>query len=349
MPEIKATSRTSIGIKLTGEGGKLNYYEGKIKGTKTEIKAVEGATAYIIPTGYMDKIETIEENGIIYRVSYLSNEAAVTLTMDGKTTSYLSLLDALEKVPSDGREAIITMQTDETLKEIAKIYNGQNITIDLNGHTITRTEDIDRYLYTFINNGTLVLKDSTETKQGKVQAIATKDVTTYAVYNMEDGDLTIDGVTLFASINTSSNSKNYYGLYNIATVKVKFYEGKIYGENAKSVQTYLNLEKVETLENKYMHQGLEKIDEITYKTNYISDTPVVTLTINGETTGYSTIHDAINNIQDNTEATIKMEADEELFRYIDIPRDRNIILDLNGKTITVNKLKNGWRILYKSK
>ncbi len=334
-PEIKAISRTSTGIKLTGNGGKLNYYDGKIKGTTSTIKSVEGATSYKIPAGYMDKIEIVEENGLTYKSSYLSNEIAVTLNMDGKTTEYLSIIDALEKIPADGREAIITVNSDETIREIIKIYNGQNITINLNGHTIKRVEEKNNAVYAIINNGKLILKD--ETNQGRIEAIAQKDVVTYALYNMESGDLTIDGVTLFASISEENSTENYYGLYNKAD-KIRFYDGKIYGKNiiwnnGEYEKTYLNPENVEMLENSYLHQGIEEVNSISYKINYVSSMPTVTLTVGEKTTGYSSIQLAIDAIKDSEEAIIKMEENEELFEHINIPKERNITLDLNGKTI----------------
>ena len=66
---------------------------------------------------------------------------------------------------------------------------------------------------TLINNGTLTIKDTSAEQTGTIQAIASEDVTTYAVYNYTDGTLTIDGVKLFATVNIENRQKYGYGLY----------------------------------------------------------------------------------------------------------------------------------------
>ena len=83
----------------------------------------------------MDKIEIVEENGLTYKSSYLSNEIAVTLNMDGKTTEYLSIIDALEKVPSDGREAIITVNSDETKQGRIEAIASTDMTTSMKART----------------------------------------------------------------------------------------------------------------------------------------------------------------------------------------------------------------------
>lgn len=96
-----------------------------MKGTSDSLQLASGAAAYIIPTGYMEKVEKqVEEYGL-YTVSYLSNENTVELTVDGKSERYLTLIDALSRVPKDGRLSKIKMLANDTLMQVAKIYEGQ--------------------------------------------------------------------------------------------------------------------------------------------------------------------------------------------------------------------------------
>ena len=71
---VIATSKSSVGIYLANTEGVLNYCDGIIKGTRTSLYLESGATAYVIPIGYMEKIEKQMMEYGEYTVSYLSNE-----------------------------------------------------------------------------------------------------------------------------------------------------------------------------------------------------------------------------------------------------------------------------------
>ena len=89
----------------------------------------------------------------------------------------------------------ITLSEDLQLTETFTVSEGEEITLDLAGHTITGSADID--YYTIENNGNLTIIDTGETK-GKI--ICLEDNSSCIINNNE---LTVDGVfatSLFATI-----------------------------------------------------------------------------------------------------------------------------------------------------
>ena len=344
-PEIKAKAKNGIGIKLVDGNGRLYYCDGTIKGTSESLWLASGAAAYIIPTGYMEKVEKqIEEYGL-YTVSYLSNENTVELTVDGKTERYLTLTDALSRVPTDGRTSKIKMLANDTLMQVAKIYEGQNIELDLNGYTITRNEAIDGIVYGILNNGTLKITDSKTEKPGKIEAISQEDVKVYAIYNYTSGKLTIENIEIFAK-NAGTNEAFGLDYTASATSVINLGSTKIYRDTLEKDKKYLNPIGVNLLEGKYLKQSTEIVEGITYKVSYGAETPNVSLTVNGTTTYHNSIQQAVNEAPiDGTKGEIKVLANEELYSSISIGANKNIELDLNGKTIIA---KNMVEALYNS-
>lgn len=344
-PEIKAKAKNGIGIKLVDGNGRLYYCDGTIKGTSESLWLASGAAAYIIPTGYMEKVEKqIEEYGL-YTVSYLSNENTVELTVDGKTERYLTLIDALSRVPTDGRTSKIKMLANDTLMQVAKIYEGQNIELDLNGYTITRNEAIDGIVYGILNNGILKITDSKTEKPGKIEAISQEDVKVYAIYNYTSGKLTIENIEIFAK-NAGTNEAFGLDYTASATSVINLGSTKIYRDTLEKDKKYLNPIGVNLLEGKYLKQSTEIVEGITYKVSYGAETPNVSLTVNGTTTYHNSIQQAVNEAPiDGTKGEIKVLANEELYSSISIGANKNIELDLNGKTIIA---KNMVEALYNS-
>lgn len=88
-------------------------------------------------------------DGIYTTVDEAQGDYAVSMTFDNKRAVYESLADALAAAPTDGTEATITLLDNVT--ENVTIAEGQNITLDLNGKTLTNSGDS----HTIYNNGTL--------------------------------------------------------------------------------------------------------------------------------------------------------------------------------------------------
>ena len=338
VPEIKAKAKNGIGIKLVDANGRLYYCDGTIKGTSDSLQLASGAAAYIIPTGYMEKVEKqVEEYGL-YTVSYLSNENTVELTVDGKSERYLTLIDALSRVPKDGRLSKIKMLANDTLMQVAKIYEGQNVELDLNGYTITRNEAIDGVIYAILNNGTLKITDTKTEAPGKIEAISQEDVKVYTVYNYKNGTITLDNVKLFAK-NAGTNEAFGFDYTGDTTSIVNLGTARIYRDTLEKDKKYLNPIGVYLLEGQYLKQDTEMVEGITYKVNYGAETPNVSLTVNGETTYYSSIQQAVNAAPtDGTTGEIKVLVDEELYTGIYLPANKNVTLDLNGKVITARNM-----------
>lgn len=333
IPEIKAKAKNGIGIKLVDANGRLYYCDGTMKGTSDSLQLASGAAAYIIPTGYMEKVEKqVEEYGL-YTVSYLSNENTVELTVDGKSERYLTLIDALSRVPKDGRLSKIKMLANDTLMQVAKIYEGQNIELDLNGYTITRNEAIDGVIYAILNNGTLKITDTKTEAPGKIEAISQEDVKVYAVYNYKNGTITLDNVKLFAK-NAGENEAFGFDYTGDTTSIVNLGNVRIYRDTLEKDKKYLNPIGVYLLEGQYLKQDTEIVEGITYKVNYGAETPNVSLIVNGETTYYNSIQQAVNAAPtDGTIGEIKVLVDEELYTFLNIDSTKNISIDLNGKAI----------------
>ena len=333
IPEIKAKAKNGIGIKLVDANGRLYYCDGTIKGTSDSLQLASGAAAYIIPTGYMEKVEKqVEEYGL-YTVSYLSNENTVELTVDGKSERYLTLIDALSRVPKDGRLSKIKMLANDTLMQVAKIYEGQNVELDLNGYTITRNEAIDGVIYAILNNGTLKITDTKTEAPGKIEAISQEDVKVYAVYNYKNGTITLDNVKLFAK-NAGENEAFGFDYTGDTTSIVNLGNVIIYRDTLEKDKKYLNPIGVYLLEGQYLKQDTEIVEGITYKVNYGAETPNVSLTVNGVVTYYNSIQQAVNAAPtDGTIGEIKVLVDEELYTFLNIDSTKNISIDLNGKAI----------------
>ena len=72
-----------------------------------------------------------------YIVNYLADgEYVATLELNGETTNYLSLFNALAAVPINGTLGKITMYKSVDLYNTLGINAGQNIQLDLNGKEI---------------------------------------------------------------------------------------------------------------------------------------------------------------------------------------------------------------------
>lgn len=326
-PELKATSNRSYGFVNVNENGRINWYDGLIKGNKKAINMSNSMATYNMPAGYFEKTENITEDTREYQIAYLSNEATVELTLNGITNGYKSIFDALDKIPRDGRLGKIKVLSDILLEDTLKIYNGQNVEIDLNGHILTKIENSYSNAYGIKNNGTLRLESTTV--GGEINVISKKNVYVYVIYNYSLGDLIIDNVRLFGKIDLVKPTKAIYGVYG-GTVnnKIKIIEGEIWNT------IFLNTKYVETIDNKYLNQRKETINGIEYKINYISEEPVVKKIYENNVYYYSSLVGAIESVNVNDELSkIIMLKDEEFFSTIEIKESQYIEIDLNGKSL----------------
>jgi hypothetical protein len=158
------------------------------------------------PNQYVEIVLTHFSTVTVKTLDELSEEhVAAIKNADGTFTGYTTLADAIAAVPTNGTETTITMIADvdygNDIKFGATIAAGQNVILDLNGHTIEATRVAESSTTIIKNNGTLKVVDSGSTK-GKLIMHSTVDanpfsVTCNAIYNY--GDVTIDGAHIESS------------------------------------------------------------------------------------------------------------------------------------------------------
>ena len=110
----------------------------------------------------------------LFPIAAFANEGDETPTVD------TSLPPAVEDV--------ITLTKDVTLAAPFIVAQNENVTIDLNGHKITNASG----QHTIVNNGTLIINDSSKNKSGIVDNISHARG---AIYNGVTGNVTLNGGT----------------------------------------------------------------------------------------------------------------------------------------------------------
>ncbi len=111
-------------------------------------------------------------------------------------------------------EAFTAAQEGDTIKilsdvtESVEIAAGKNITLDLNGKTLTNTEDAN----TITNNGTLEIVDSSADKTGKVKNANTSKA---ILFNAGGATATLNGGTF-----ERTEPKTYYAIKNLGTMSI---------------------------------------------------------------------------------------------------------------------------------
>ena len=148
-------------------------------------------------------------------------------------TKYATLADAIAAVPTDGTETTITMIADEAVvgNVGVTVAAGKNITLDLNGHTISQTGPMAGAGYLIKNQGTLTLKDSTDTAKngtgtgkmttssenpdtGDIPSYANNLISNYGTLTIESGNyksFTNAGYASFVVDNYSGGTANIAG------------------------------------------------------------------------------------------------------------------------------------------
>ena len=198
------------------ESGNIYYYDGVIQGKTRAVNTLKEIE---------DNVQIIVSSDSDYDVITLEPATANTVTSNG--TQYTSIYDPV--VNAGTAETTIQLISDVHMVEQVVVASDQNITIDLNGHTLNT-------YFTMQNNGTLKITDSSVEKTGKISSISGTGIqntgtlemlggtisdTGYAIENA--GTLTFDGATL---------SNNTYGIYNSggnATIKSGTISSNTYG------------------------------------------------------------------------------------------------------------------------
>lgn len=187
---------------------------------EVETTTEEGtAWAELTPAEKTEEEEVLSDEGTettegITTVEELNDEASAkeNVFYVDETQENATLSDALKNAGTT--ESTIVLKNDVTGD--FTIAEDQNITLDLNGYTITNTSN-----HTITNNGKLTIKDSSEEKTGTIDNVSHGKAT---VWN--NGTTTLEGGNFIrsqeAGIDADHNGGNsYYTLLNHGTMIVK--------------------------------------------------------------------------------------------------------------------------------
>jgi len=181
-------------------------FEGLV-GVQSPIGEKENAAKVAISAGsFSSKVEdeycapgfTPSEADANGKYTVTVGESKVLLTKaDGSKAAYDTLADAIAAAGADD-----TVKLLDNVKEDVVIPAGANITLDLNGKTLTNVSD-----HTITNNGTLTIKDSVGSG-----VVFNQTSGKSALQNEPGGTVTINGGTLKKDLNIDSN--DYYVITN---------------------------------------------------------------------------------------------------------------------------------------
>lgn len=120
-------------------------------------------------------------------------------------TCFKSFEDAVESI-TDETMTTITLVADSSLKTVPYNITNKNLTLDLNGNALTHTEDGgQRMIYFTADNGnehTIVVKDSSEAKTGRIEKIITNSISfgmAYTIVADKGSTLKLESGTLKSS------------------------------------------------------------------------------------------------------------------------------------------------------
>ena len=142
------------GIYQNNSNGKLNFYDGQVKGKTGTIYG----TITEIATGY----EISKTNGDYYTDILVKSGVEVSVAKIGEVT-YTSIQDAIAACP-EGTQKTITIENNVIATSTITIPQGKDIILDLNGFTIIG-ENVDSVIE---NNGTLTILDGLN-RGGKIE------------------------------------------------------------------------------------------------------------------------------------------------------------------------------------
>ena len=196
----------------------VNIYGGKF-GEDVSVVSVGGGAIYggtfgqsavanAVADGYVFYPDSEDSYAVVAEEDFAINEYCRVQV--GENTYYTSLEEAIENVRSGG---VITVLQDITMSH-AVACGVQNVTLDLNGKTVTIPESFDdKFVVTadktragvairVQNSGSLTLKDSSEEQTGKFDA--TKAAASVNVLSAENATITMVSGTIVVDTNAEA-------------------------------------------------------------------------------------------------------------------------------------------------
>ena len=192
---------------------------------------------------------------------------------------YTSFNDADNDIQEESTVTIDVI-ADADIGEESVLSSNKNITIDLNGHTITMTQSL-------INNANLTIKDSSSNKTGKIININLDTI-------ISNGNITLDGGTI-----ESSTTGKYAIIVNSDNVTLNL--------NSDSHINGKNGIKIDKKYDSIVFNGcdIDLAGYIVYVNNYNSDITIKSGNIS--TTGNDGIYYSLNNSSSSVKGTLSIE------------------------------------------
>ena len=196
----------TYGLYLT-DHAKCNFYDGIIKGSTKAIygKPTDYPEFYSLVLSEDEKVATLGISGTFEQVAVMNG------------IYYDSLQEAINATGT--AKSTIKLEKDLVLLEKLTIANTQDVTIDLNGHSIV-TVDTD---YTVLNNGTLTIIDTVEENESSEQVSKIQNHIGIAIHNSGTLTLGMEDETIHSD--TPNIIGKTYGIENNGTLNI--FDGKI--------------------------------------------------------------------------------------------------------------------------
>lgn len=238
---------------------------------QTEETTTEEGTAWaeLTPAEKTEEEEVLSDEGTettegITTVEELNDEASakenVFYVDETQGNGYTTLSDALKQAGTT--ESTIVLKNNVTGD--FTIAEDQNITLDLNGYTITNTSN-----HTITNNGKLTIKDSSEEKTG---TITNSTPGKGALVNNYGGTVDIESGTLTRE---EATDNSWYVISNDGTMNIK--GGSIINKVVKSTSSLIRNEGEMDISGGYLEH-----DFIAVKNDDTGKGELSTLTVSGD-------------------------------------------------------------------
>ena len=148
-------------------------------------------------------------------------------------TEYATLADAVNVVPTDGTETIITLIDNAVNTDPLNITSGKNVVLDLQGHSVSRSLNAaadDGHVIKVESGATLTVQDTSDGAAGTITGGNTKG-TGGGIYN--------DGTFILKSGAITGNKAVYRagGIFNSASATLTIEGGEVSNNKAGSTQT----------------------------------------------------------------------------------------------------------------
>jgi len=242
---------------------KGNDYARCVPYQETTFVGCDFAEGFTVNTATVEDNDLLTFNGCTYAGEPISAENGMDMfynggevLVDGESIDYtrcaqivrgeetLQFITLQAAINAAQENETITLLIDTELSEMITIPNGKTVVLDLNGKTITGTDNTSKNFSIINNRGNLTITDSSDPSTGKITLTATidSDWSRYSavIANNPGGKLTIEAGTL----EHLGGTDMAYGIDNLTNGKGTYAETVINGGYIKStyrgIRQFLN-------------------------------------------------------------------------------------------------------------